>query len=172
MIYNRLPTSMLSGPDALLLPPPYTCYSRDPPAAALSLMWTFPTTTLDHIEGHEDEEFEQLRLDWENELQSLHSSYLGSDRLSSDFGIEIHSDDDHTHDSLDALKHSEHQEGSRDIQIDSEDDGTDDGSENDEMEMDSEGDDYMPVDEDDSDLEDHDFEGDEVDVLHTWWINS
>ncbi|KAE9385534.1 hypothetical protein BT96DRAFT_949771 [Gymnopus androsaceus JB14] len=68
MIYNCLPTSMLSGVDALLLPPPYRCYTQDPPKGALSLTWRHPTPVLDHIDSREEEEFEEL-IDYDIEAE-------------------------------------------------------------------------------------------------------
>ncbi|KAE9396954.1 hypothetical protein BT96DRAFT_996229 [Gymnopus androsaceus JB14] len=192
MIYNRLPTSLLSGVDALLLPPPYTCYTRDPPKGTLSLTWRHLTPVLDHIEGCEEEEYEELMSDWKDELQSIHSSYLGSEGFSSDYDLEAE-DDEVEEDEMeeDPREIDDEEEGDIEEVGDVQDaDGNDEKSEVEEtgytdnfsigfvayvLSADSDDDtdaddaDYLPVD-DESDFEDHDFEGDEVVVAKTWWI--
>ncbi|KAE9396949.1 hypothetical protein BT96DRAFT_996224 [Gymnopus androsaceus JB14] len=71
---------MLSSDDAFMcLPPRYLCYLPEMPNNAFSMKWRLPMPVLDHIKGQEDKIFEELMSDWEEELRSIHSDYLGSD---------------------------------------------------------------------------------------------
>lgn len=95
MVYNRLPLSMLSNADAIThVVPRYLCYLPDMPRRALLIKWRQPTPVLDHIDGQEDEIFDKLMSDWEEELHSVHSDYLGSDGVLSDHNGEDEDSED------------------------------------------------------------------------------
>lgn len=66
---------MLADESVLKLPPPYNCFTVDPPYTLFTLLWRHPTPALDCVDLQDDLVFLGLKSDWKDEVRALHAYF-------------------------------------------------------------------------------------------------
>lgn len=66
---------MLADESALKLPPPYNCFTVDPPYTLFTLLWRHPTPVLDRVDLQDELVFLGHKSDWKDEVRALHAHF-------------------------------------------------------------------------------------------------